>query len=488
METSYDVIVLGTGLKECILSGLCSVNKKKVLHMDRNPYYGGESASLNAEQLYKRFRSDEKVPDDLGRTRDYNVDLCPKFLMACGNLVKVLLHTKVTRYLEFKSVAGSFVRDKDGKIHKVPATAKEALSSQLMGMFQKRRFKNFVEYVNSWEPDDAKTHDNMDLNKVTSRQLMTYFKLDDNTVSFTGHSLALYPNDDYLDRPAREMVERAKLYAYSMSRYGNSPYIYPVYGLGGLPEGFSRLCAIHGGVYMLNKPIDKILYDESGKVKGVESEGKPAYCKQLIGDPSYFMGTDKIKKTGQIARCICIFSHPIENTSNADSCQIVIPALAVKGRKNDLYVSMVSYHHKVAAKGKYVAVCSAIVEQKADESELKPCLDLLGKIDQKFFWVSDSYEPCNEPAKDNVFITRTFDATTHFESATSEVLDLYYKISGSKIDLSVSAEPDDLGAADDAAAGTAAAAAAEASAADVAEIEKALAKGEEDEGTKEKAK
>ena len=32
--------------QECILSGLLSVAKKKVLHMDRNSYYGGESASL----------------------------------------------------------------------------------------------------------------------------------------------------------------------------------------------------------------------------------------------------------------------------------------------------------------------------------------------------------------------------------------------------------------------------------------------------------
>lgn len=32
--------------QECILSGLLSVAGKKVLHMDRNGYYGGESASL----------------------------------------------------------------------------------------------------------------------------------------------------------------------------------------------------------------------------------------------------------------------------------------------------------------------------------------------------------------------------------------------------------------------------------------------------------
>lgn len=47
------VIVLGTGLTECILSGLLSKEGKKVLHMDRNDYYGGESASLNLTQVFR---------------------------------------------------------------------------------------------------------------------------------------------------------------------------------------------------------------------------------------------------------------------------------------------------------------------------------------------------------------------------------------------------------------------------------------------------
>ena len=45
-----------------------------------------------------------------------------------GQLVKILIHTGVTRYLEFKSIEGSYVY-KGGKIHKVPATETEALSS-----------------------------------------------------------------------------------------------------------------------------------------------------------------------------------------------------------------------------------------------------------------------------------------------------------------------------------------------------------------------
>jgi hypothetical protein len=39
-------------------------------------------------------------------------------------------------------------------------------------------------------------------------------------------------------------------------RYGSSPYLYPLFGLGELPQGFARLSAIYGGTYMLNRPIE----------------------------------------------------------------------------------------------------------------------------------------------------------------------------------------------------------------------------------------
>jgi len=42
--------------------------------------------------------------------------------------VKLLVHTGVTRYLEFKSVEGSYVY-KGGKAYKVPASEKEVLTS-----------------------------------------------------------------------------------------------------------------------------------------------------------------------------------------------------------------------------------------------------------------------------------------------------------------------------------------------------------------------
>lgn len=49
-------------------------------------------------------------------------------LLLSGQLVRMLLITQVTRYLDFKVIEGSFVY-KAGKIHKVPSTETEALAS-----------------------------------------------------------------------------------------------------------------------------------------------------------------------------------------------------------------------------------------------------------------------------------------------------------------------------------------------------------------------
>ncbi|KAH7518696.1 guanosine nucleotide diphosphate dissociation inhibitor At5g09550 isoform X1 [Ziziphus jujuba] len=434
MDEEYDVIVLGTGLKECILSGLLSVNGLKVLHMDRNDYYGGESSSLNLTQLWKRFRGSDKPPESFGASREYNVDMIPKFMMANGSLVRVLIHTDVTKYLNFKAVDGSFVYNKK-KIYKVPATDVEALKSTLMGLFEKRRARKFFIYVQDYEEDDPKSHEGMDLNKVTARELIMKYGLEDDTVDFIGHALALHSDDTYLDKPAMGFVKKMKLYAESLARFqGGSPYIYPLYGLGELPQAFARLSAVYGGTYMLNKPDCKVVFDGDGKAIGVTSEGETAKCKKVVCDPSYL--PDKVQKVGKVARAICIMSHPIPDTNDSHSAQVILPQKQL-GRKSDMYLFCCSYAHNVAAKGKYIAFVSTEAETSDPEVELKRGIDLLGPVDEIFYDTYDRFVPTNNHEADHCFISTSYDATTHFESTVEDVLAMYTKITGKVLDLSV---------------------------------------------------
>ena len=322
MDKEYDFVILGTGLKECILSGLLSVSGKKVLHMDRNSFYGGESTSMHPlEMLYKKFNESEGPGENLGNGRDWNVDLIPKFLMAKGGLVKLLVHTGVTRYLQFKQIEGSYVY-RGQNVYKVPADEKEALSSKLMGIFEKRRFRSFLLFVLRYAFDDPKTWEGIDPSRSTMKDVYQKFCLDQNTQDFTGHAIALYLDDEYMTQPCEEPLKRIKLYYDSLSSYGRSPYLYPLYGLGELPQAFARLSAVWGGTYMLDKPVDEIVM-ENGEARGVKSTGETVKTKAVIGDPSYF--PERVKKVGQVVRCICILSHPIPNTSDSRSCQLIIP-------------------------------------------------------------------------------------------------------------------------------------------------------------------
>jgi len=421
-------------LKECIISGLLSVNGYKVLHLDRNPYYGGESASLNLAQVFEYFKLQAPSGEDygpLGFIRDYNIDLIPKFIMSSGILVNMLVKADVTKYLEFRQVEGSFVV-KDKKIHKVPATDAEAVGSALLGLMEKQRAKKFFVFVQEYDPDNPKTHKGFDLKTATMRQVFHKFKLEENTIDFLGHALALYRDDQYLDQPALPTIERVRQYCESLSRYGKSPFIYPLYGLGELPQAFARLSAIYGGTYMLNVPITEILY-ENGVAIGVKSGNDIAKAKFLVGDPTYF--PQKVKKIGQVVRGIAILDHPVNGTHGAGSLQIVIPQKQVPPRKSDIYISVVSHSHEVAPKGKFIAIVSTTVETNDPIKELDPAFDLLGARLKTFEKVHGIYEPTDDGTKDKVFVTTSYDATSHFETTALDVLDVWRRITGKELDL-----------------------------------------------------
>lgn len=290
----------------------------------------------------------------------------------------------------------------------------------------------------------------MNVNNMTMGEVYTKFGLEASTRDFVGHSMALYQTDEYINEKgrAREAVERIRLYVNSMARYGKSPYIYPLYGLGELPQGFARLSAIYGGTYMLNTDIDEVLYDDKKHVSGIKATMKErgdadekgmkfeTKTKKIIADPSYF--PKKASTTGYLLKAICVLNHPLTGTDNADSLQLIIPQSQV-GRKNgtlsmswpsevaadlslDIYIAVVSSAHNVCPKGYYIAIVSTIAETSSNQHlELQPGIDRLGRIEEKFMGPPiPLYEPTDSGNYDGIFISKSYDATSHFETTTGE--------------------------------------------------------------------
>uniref|UniRef100_A0A8C9VSW6 Rab GDP dissociation inhibitor n=1 Tax=Scleropages formosus TaxID=113540 RepID=A0A8C9VSW6_SCLFO len=380
----YDVIVLGTGLKECILSGILSANGKRVLHIDRNPYYGGESASISPlEELYKKFN----VPGPgkaMGQGRHWSVDLVPKFLLA-----------------------------------------------NLMGRFDKRRFRKFLLFALNFDESDRRRHHELDPQRRTARDVFRHFDLGSEVVEFVGHAVALHSSDEYLEQPFLQTMRRIQLYAESQDRYGHSPYLYPLYGLGELLQAFGRLSTDHGGGYLLNHPVEDIVM-ESGKVAGVKSEGRVFRCKQLICEPSYV--PERVRSAARLIRVVCLLNHPIRDTEDAKSCYIIIPQTQLR-RKSDIYICMVSYAHNIAPEGKYVAVVSTTVETSNPEREVQPGLELLEPIVQKFVSITSFFVPLDDGRRSQIFVSRSYDASAHFETECEDIRDMYRRMMGSELSL-----------------------------------------------------
>jgi len=88
---------------------------------------------------------------------------------------------------------------------------------------------------------------------------------------------------------------------------------------------------------MLDKQVDEIVM-ENGVAVGVRSGEEVAKAETVIGDPSYFPG--KTRRIGKVIRAICLLQHPIPNTDNADSVQLIIPQNQVARRHGSLAPSV----------------------------------------------------------------------------------------------------------------------------------------------------
>ena len=91
--------------------------------------------------------------------------------------------------------------------------------------------------------------------------------------------------------------------------------------------------------------------------------------------------------------------------------------------QTDIYIAMVSSAHNVCPKGYYIAIVSTIAERESNNHlELKPGLDRLGTVEEQFMGPPiPLYEPIDDGTKDNIFISKSYDATSHFETTTGKL-------------------------------------------------------------------
>jgi Rab GDP dissociation inhibitor len=91
---------------------------------------------------------------------------------------------------------------------------------------------------------------------------------------------------------------------------------------------------------------------------------------------------------------------------------------------------MVSSAHNVCPKGYYIAIVSTIAENDANHHlELEAGFERLGKIEEKFMGPPiPLYEPTDDGSESNIFISKSYDSTSHFETTTGKLFHHYKRI------------------------------------------------------------
>jgi Rab GDP dissociation inhibitor len=88
-----------------------------------------------------------------------------------------------------------------------------------MGLFEKNRCRKFLEFCQDYDLEKKEKKKDFDPNENFS-SLIKKFGLETNTTDFIGHAVALYTNDDFLEKASYDTLCKIRLYMNSVGRYG----------------------------------------------------------------------------------------------------------------------------------------------------------------------------------------------------------------------------------------------------------------------------
>jgi Rab GDP dissociation inhibitor len=459
----YDIIILGSGVSECLLTTILAKEGKKVAQIDSADSPGDDSFSIPIQKLWAKFRPEESISQALvSKSDEWKVDLISKLLFSAGKISKLLLKTHISSNLRFRPIEGVFIlweNDNPGngrpakELKQVPTSLQDVMCCDMLTIHEKRRCQAFLEYVSDldlqWRVLKQAKVKGLDINTCHFKVLLEKFGLAEKTKDLLGHAMALYGTDEYLNKSSVDTIERIKHYLDSAGRFGSTPFIYPVFGLGGILQSAVNKSTAFDAKCEFGQKIVSIDYGPDGKVSGVTTAKKKYLANIIICNPQVALALElkgKAREIARVVRCVCILDHTISGTNEASSASIILP-LKVTGRRGDIYINMVSSIHHVSKPGYYIATVTTLYEPPSHEvlaqkspqdyyySYLAPALDLLQPISHKFAWVSPMYEGYSDSPVDNLYITRGVDPTPTFNSLAHEIVWLCRKVGIGEIDL-----------------------------------------------------
>ncbi|XP_068060672.1 rab proteins geranylgeranyltransferase component A 1 isoform X2 [Anomalospiza imberbis] len=186
--------------------------------------------SENAAQEPKKITYSQIVREG----RRFNIDLVSKLLYSRGLLIELLIKSNVSRYAEFKN-ATRVLAFREGKVEQVPCSRADVFNSRQLTMVEKRMLMKFLTFCLDYEqhPEEYQAYESS-----TFAQFLQTRKLTPSLQHFILHSIAMVSETE---SSTLEGLQATKKFLQCLGRYGNTPFLFPLYGQGEIPQCFCSI-------------------------------------------------------------------------------------------------------------------------------------------------------------------------------------------------------------------------------------------------------
>ncbi|KAI0563402.1 GDP dissociation inhibitor [Gracilaria domingensis] len=437
-ETGFDVVVIGTDLPQAILAAALSISGSRVLHLDANDFYGGQWATTQVSLLenaiqeveqdangettspppvipgvsminnhfpdhgFQPFRSmslyDQIFPLGARRlqrghsselrsfTASCLLDLVPRPIMSEGNMIELLVRTNVGHYVDFRAIDALYVQfpGSDG-LQRVPGSRADVFQNSFITMPEKRLMMRYVtrcyetilsrkeqfqgdENFTEKEEDDVSLQEDMDAMRLTPK-LQT----------FLTHSILFSVGEKQFSKT--DGMDRVYHYQASVMRFGTkTPFLYPNFGTGELSQAFCRLCAVHGGTYVLRRGATGLVRPRKGRTKSPPEDceyrlGVITTAGDIVRTRYVFMPGALLKKQRENAvgiwHAVVVLDGSILKANEPERAMITIPRGAVGNYTSAVRVRQVDGAVMVCPQGIFIVYAETIEEDGREQDLIR---------------------------------------------------------------------------------------------------------------------
>ncbi|KAI1967096.1 hypothetical protein LOZ58_000591 [Ophidiomyces ophidiicola] len=348
-DTTWDVLISGTGLPQSLLALALSRSGKRVLHTDKNDHYGGPDAALSlqeAEDWAKKVNEEStfgpfecasvwrlptletKDKTSLSFSRAYTLSLSPQIIYTRSKLLSSLVSSRIYRQLEFQAVgswwvsrhgghdgAQSQTEPQTGKLQRVPGSREDVFADDTLTMKSKRSLMKLLRYLSSSDEGDGVP------SEESSLSLPDFL-----------HSMFQIPSDLYdplsslclsllslSQISAGSAIPKIKRHLQSIGVFGPGfSSVLPKWGgCSEIAQVACRACAVGGGIYALNKKLERVqpVDGSHGLLDAYFADGERVSTNYLVGSewdlPTGAQRT-RLMTLQKVSRCILIVSSPLD--------------------------------------------------------------------------------------------------------------------------------------------------------------------------------